>query len=105
MLIVAELSRASRRYACSKCGAEIGREELYILWRWREMGSVYTEKFCLSCGAKEAELMLKHGTKRLLIYASQGEDYTATPVKGAPLPEEWRRKVEEFLSADMAKDG
>jgi RNase P subunit RPR2 len=103
-LIVAELSRASKRYTCSKCRAEIRRGELYVLWRLRGFGSAYTEKYCLSCGAKEAKLMLKHSTKRLLIYANQGEDYATTPVKDAPLPEEWRRKVEELLSVGMAKD-
>ena len=53
---------------------------------------------CLSCGAKEVMLMLKHSTRKLLIYVSQGEDYIATPVKGAPLPEEWRKKVMHALS-------
>jgi hypothetical protein len=105
MLIVAEMNRARKKYACSKCRAEIRRGELYVLWRLRGFGSAYTEKYCLSCGAKEAKLMLKHSTKRLLIRASQGEDYATTPAKGAPLPEEWRRKVEEFLSVGMVKDG
>jgi len=105
MLIVAEMNRARKKYACSKCRAEIRRGELYVLWRLRGFGSVWTEKFCLSCGAKEAELMLKHSTKRLLIYVEEGEECAVIPVKDAPLPEEWRRKVEEFLSAGMVKDG
>jgi len=97
MLIVAEMNRASKKYTCSKCRAEIRRGELYVLWRLRGFGSAYTEKYCLSCGAKEAKLMLKHSVKRLLIYANQGEDYAVVPVKGAPLPEEWRKRVEVKL--------
>jgi len=96
MLIVAELSRASKKYTCSKCGAEIRRGELYILWHY--FYSNYTEKYCLRCAAKDAELMLKHSVKRLRIYVEGGEDYAVVPVKDAPLPKEWRRKVEEFLS-------
>jgi len=97
MLIVAEMNRARKKYACSKCRAEIRRGELYVLWRLRGFGSVWTEKYCLSCGAKEAKLMLKHSVKRLLIYANQGEDYAVVPVKDAPLPEEWRKRVEVKL--------
>jgi hypothetical protein len=104
MLIVAEMNRASRKYTCSKCRAEIRRGELYVLWRLRGFGSAYTEKYCLSCGAKEAKLMLKHSTKRLLIYANQGEDYATTPVKGAPLPEEWRKRVEVKLEEWRTSD-
>jgi hypothetical protein len=97
MLIVAEMNRARKKYTCSKCRAEIRRGELYVLWRLRGFGSVWTEKYCLSCGAKEAKLMLKHSVKRLLIYANQGEDYAVVPVKDAPLPEEWRKRVEVKL--------
>ena len=104
VLIAAELSRASRKYICFRCRAEIRRGELYALWRFREFGNAYTEKYCLSCGAKEAMLMLKHNTRKLLIYVNQGEDYAAVPVKDAPLPEEWRRKVEKLLGVGMAKD-
>jgi DNA-directed RNA polymerase subunit RPC12/RpoP len=98
ILIVAELSRASKKYVCSKCRTEIRRGELYVLWRFRELGNAYTEKYCLGCGAKEAALMLKHSTRMLLIYASQGEDYATVPVKNALMPDEWRRKVEEYLA-------
>jgi hypothetical protein len=49
-------------------------------------------------------LMLKHSTRKLLIYVSQGEDYVATPVKGAPLPEEWRKKVEVKLEEWRTSD-
>jgi hypothetical protein len=104
MLIVAEMNRARKKYACSKCRAEIRRGELYVLWRLRGFGSAYTEKYCLSCGAKEAKLMLKHNTRMLLIYVSQGEDYATTPVKGAPLPEEWRKKVEVKLEEWRTSD-
>jgi hypothetical protein len=98
MLIVAEMKRARKKYTCSKCRAEIRRGELYMLWRLRGFGSAYTEKYCLGCGAKEAKLMLKHNTRMLLIYVSQGEDCATTPVKGVPLPEEWRKKVMHALS-------
>jgi hypothetical protein len=104
-LIVAELSRASKRYTCSKCRAEIRRGELYILWRYSAFYSNCTERYCLRCATKDAELMLKHSVKRLRIYVEGGEDYATVPVKDAPLPEEWRKKVEEFLSVGMAKDG
>jgi hypothetical protein len=56
----------------------------------------------LRCAAKEAELMLKHSVRRLRIYVEGGEDCAAVPVKGAPLPEEWRRKVEKLLSTGTA---
>jgi hypothetical protein len=105
MLIVAELSRASKKYVCSKCRAEIRRGELYILWRYSVFYNNYTERYCLRCATKDAELMLKHSVKRLRIYVEGGEDYATVPVKDAPLPEEWRRKVEELLSVGMAKDG
>ena len=89
MLIVAEMNRASRKYTCSKCRAEIRRGELYILWRYSVFYSNYIEKYCLRCAAKDAELMLKHSVKRLRIYVEGGEDYAVVPVKDAPLPEEW----------------
>jgi hypothetical protein len=93
MLIVAEMNRASRRYTCSRCKTEIRRGELYILWRYSAFYSNCTEKYCLRCAAKEAELMLKHSVKRLRVYVEGGEDCAVIPVKDAPLPEEWRKKV------------
>jgi hypothetical protein len=96
MLIVAEMNRASKKYVCSKCRAEIRRGELYILWR-SVFYSNYTERYCLRCAAKDVELMLKHSVKRLRIYVEEGEDYTVVPVKDAPLPEEWRKRVEVKL--------
>jgi len=104
MLIVAELSRASKNYVCNHCRAEIRRGELYILWRYPAPYN-YTEKYCLRCAAKDAELMLRHGVKKLRIYVDGGEEYAVLPVKDAPMPEEWRRKVEEFLGTCTAKDG
>jgi len=97
MLIVAELSKASKNYVCSHCRATIKRGELYILWRYPAPYS-YTEKYCLKCAAKDAEIMLRHGVKKLRIYVDGGEEYAVLPVKDAPMPEEWRRKVEECLA-------
>jgi hypothetical protein len=97
MLIVAELNKASRMYTCSRCKTEIWRGKLYILWRYPVFYNNYTLKYCLRCAAKDAALMLKHGTKRLLIYVSQGKDYATVPVKDAPLPDEWRRKTDARL--------
>jgi hypothetical protein len=96
-LIVAELSRASKRYTCSKCRAEIRRGELYILWRYSAFYSNCTERYCLRCATKDAELMLKHSVKRLRIYVEGGEDYAVVPVKDASLPEEWRRRIDARL--------
>jgi hypothetical protein len=92
MLIVAEMNRARKKYACFKCRAEIRRGELYILWRYLVFYSNCTERYCLRCAAKDAELMLKHSVKRLRIYVEEGEDCAVIPVKDALLPEEGERR-------------
>lgn len=99
MMVYVELSRASKKYTCSKCKATIRRGEYYVLWRWPYVRGPNTDKYCLRCANMEIEHMLKNNVSALFIYMNEeGFVTSVVPRKDKVLSQEQRKVLLEVTS-------
>ncbi|MCC6057891.1 MAG: hypothetical protein LM568_03125 [Desulfurococcaceae archaeon] len=98
MLIRSELRKAGKSYRCNHCGSVINKGDLYIAWYQYDFGRfVGVDRFCLRCGVKDLDLMLRHGVSAIKIYIRGGEEVAVVPIKDSKLPDSYREVIEKRL--------
>ena len=99
MLIRSELRRASRAYRCNHCGKDIEKGDLYIAWYQYDFGRfVGITKYCLRCGVKDIEVMVRYNVSAIKIYIRGGEEIAVVPIKDSKLPDSYREVIEKLVS-------
>jgi hypothetical protein len=98
MLIRSELRKAGKQYRCNHCGGVINRGDLYVAWYKYDFGRfVGVDRFCLRCGVKDLEAMVRYSVSAINIVIRFGEEVAVTPIRSKVLPESYKEVIGKVI--------
>jgi hypothetical protein len=77
----------------------MNKGDLYIAWYKYDFGRfVGVDRFCLRCGVKDLEAMVRYNVSAINIVIRGGEEVGVTPIRSKSLSESYREVIEKLVS-------